>query len=188
LVPDDRDRGPWLSCKPPTVGISPSQGHAHGANLSACSYRLPGPSCQTAWIDIPRKKPRISTGPSCDSPSRESLIPERITPRKRLRTSFKDLTPEPENIPPWHSATPNVKNFNQFTPHSTTPQRPSPAKPTESPSLKRVRTNSGISFRLADKETTRKPKLGSPLATPSSSRIKRKLECVDKLSLFSLGY
>lgn len=186
MVQDDRDGSSWLSCNAPTVGISaPIKGYPPRTNNSPNSYRLPSSICPPAGIDTPRKKPRTSTGPSRDSPSRESLVPENSTPRKRPRTSLK-ATCEGENTPPWHSLTPNlnVKHLNQVATYSATLQKSSPAK-IESPSLKRVRTDSGVSSRSTDKGNTRKPNIRSPLATPTSCKVKRKLSCVDNLFLIS---
>lgn len=167
----------------PQYGFLPLKGHPPRTNNSPNSYCLPSSIRPPAGTDTPRKKPRTSTGPSRDSPSRESLVPENNTPRKRPRTSLK-VTCEGKNTPPWHSATPNVKNSNQLTTYSATLQKSSPAKPIESPSLKRVRTDSGVSSRLTDKGNTGKPNTRSPLATPTSCRIKRRLSCVDNLFLF----
>jgi len=153
------------------LSMDPPQGRPLRANNSPSSYRLPSSSCHPAGTDTPRKKPRTSTGSSRDSPSREPLVPENSVPRKRPRTSL-NVTCEGENAPLWHSATPTVKNPNHPATYSAMLQRSSPAKPIESPSLKRVRTDSGVSSRFTDKG---KPNLRSPLTTPTSYKIKRKL-------------
>ena len=166
----------------PQYGFLLLKGYPPRTNNSPNSYRLPSSICSPAGTDTLRKKPRTSTGLSRDSPLRESLVPENSTPRKRPRTSLKVIC-EGENTPPWHSATPNVKNLNQLASYSATLQKSSPAKPIESPSLKRVRTDSGASSRLTDKGNMGKPNIRSPLATPTSCKIKRKLSCVDSLLL-----
>ncbi|KIM41426.1 hypothetical protein M413DRAFT_148495 [Hebeloma cylindrosporum] len=150
---------------------------AHALLITHPHYRLPSSVCRSSGTsDTPRKKPRTSTGPARDSPSRESPVPENSVSRKRPRTSLNETRDsEAENIPPWHLATPTIKNINQLS-YSATLQKSSPAKPIESPSLKRVRTDSGVSSRLSDKGgNTGKPNIRSPLATPTSCKIRRKL-------------